>query len=240
MTIFATLTSSETLIALFQGVGVSMSLALLALIFGFMISIGLVYLLNTKRTLFVWPVRGFITFMRGVPLIVQIFLIYYGSAQFEWIKECFLWTFLQHPFFCATLALALNSSAYTAILLESNIEAISMGELEAASVLNLSFYNKMRRIVLPQALSNFWSVYSNEVIMTLKSTSLVSTITLMDLLGVTRQMIAATYQSFEIFMIAGILYLLMAWILTAFFSVFFTRRAEKKSLDNALTPQWTL
>lgn len=202
--------------SLLSGIATSLALAVFALLLGFIISLVLVYLLNTKQTFFVLPVQGFITFVRGVPLIVQIFLFYYGSSEFGWIKNSFLWDFLQHPFFCATLALALNSSAYTAVLLESNIQAIPVGEKEAGRLLNLSYYAQMRYIILPRAFNNFWPVYSNEIIMILKSTSLVSTITLMDLMGVTRQIIAETYQPFQALMIAGVLYLLLASLLVGF------------------------
>lgn len=199
--------------SLAQGVGISLALSLLALAIGFLFAIGMLGCLYTQNPYCVLPVRGLITCVRGVPLIVQIFLLYYGCAEIAWLKSSFFWPLFKHPFFCATVALGLNSSAYTAVLLESNMKTIPQGELEIARVMDLSLYAQLRYILFPRVFTHFWPVYSNEIIMTLKNTSLVSTITLMDLMGATRQIMAITYQPFHALTIACLLYILMSVIL---------------------------
>ncbi len=198
---------------LYEGAVLSLGLAILALSIGFCLSVTFSYLLATKRKIFSMPINIFISFSRGVPLLVQIFLLYYGAAEFEWIRNSLFWPVLKEPFCCATIALALNSSAYTTVLLDKAIHSIPLGEVEVCKTLNLTFYQTMRYILLPRALSNIWPAYSNETIMVLKSTSLASTITLMDLMGATRQIISTHYKTFEVLMIAAVIYLMMAWLL---------------------------
>jgi len=208
--------NDEWIKPLISGTALTFSLTILALIMGFCLAIILTYALYTQ-TMFKALAKGFIFFTRSVPLLVQIFLLYYGSAQFEWLRNSVLWEILQYPFSCALIALALNSSAYTAVLLQQNINCIPKGEIEACILLNMSLYTRMRKILLPRVLSTFWPVYSNEAMMVLKSTSLVSTITLMDLMGVTRQIIAKTFQ-WDVLIITGILYFLMSALLVGFFN----------------------
>lgn len=212
------------MIELLSAALISLSLAVLALGFGLVISIVLAILLETQKLIFTLPIRSFICFIRGTPLMVQLFLIYYGCAQFSFLQNSLLWPLLQEPFFCAILTLTLNSAAYTTVLLQSSIQAIPVGEKEAADILGLSFLTSMRHLVLPRALQTFWPAYSNEIIMTLKSTSLVSTITLMDLMGTTRQIIAQTYNPFEALILAGCIYLLINFFLSTFFSITIRRK----------------
>lgn len=204
---------------LFEGAMLSLGLAILALSIGFCLSIAFSYLLASKRKMVSIPINCFITFSRSVPLLAQIFLLYYGSAEFDWIKNSILWPILREPFCCASIALAFNSSAYTTVILTKAIQSIPAGEVEACKILNLSFYQTMRYVLFPRAISNIWPAYSNETIMVLKSTSLASTITLMDLMGATRQIISTNYQTFEVLLTAGAIYLVMAWFLITILNV---------------------
>lgn len=198
---------------LFDGAMLTFGLAILALSIGFCIALVFTYLLVSQKKIYSLPIHAFISFSRGVPLLVQIFLLYYGAAEFEWIQKSLFWSVLQHPFCCATIVLALNSSAYTTILLSNAVNSIPKGEIEVCQSLNFSFYQIMRHIIFPRVLSNVWPVYSNEGIMVLKSTSLVSTITLMDLMGAARQLISISYQTLEVLILASVIYLILAGIL---------------------------
>ncbi len=156
---------------------------------------------------------GYIFFFRGTPLLVQIFLIYYGASQFEVIRESALWPILREPYWCAIIAFTLNTAAYSAELIRGAIQAIPKGELEAADAYGMSRALKIRRIVLPRAFGIVLPAYGNELILMLKSSSLASTITLLDITGMARTIIARTYTPLEIFAAAGVLYLVIAAIM---------------------------
>lgn len=154
----------------------------------------------------------YIYFFRGTPLLVQIFLIYFGLGQFDAVKNSFLWQpVLSQPYWCAIIALTLNTCAYVAEIVRGAIKAIPHGELEASDALGLSPFTKLTRIVLPRAFGIMVPAYSNEVIFLLKGSALVSTITVVDLMYTAKIIIAKTYMTLEIYLTAGIIYLLISW-----------------------------
>jgi His/Glu/Gln/Arg/opine family amino acid ABC transporter permease subunit len=159
----------------------------------------------------------FIYFFRGTPLLIQIFLIYYGSAQFDWVRESSLWPILKQPYWCAIIAFTLNTAAYSAELFRGAIQAIPRGEIEAADAFGMPWWLKTRRIVLPRAFGIALPAYGNEVILMLKSSALASTITLLDLTGMARTIQARTYTPVELFTAAGVIYLLMAAVVIILF-----------------------
>ena len=152
---------------------------------------------------------AYIFFFRGTPLLVQIFLVYYGLSQFEAVRDSALWPILREAYWCAIIAFSLNTGAYTAEILRGAIQAVPAGEIEAAQSLGMSTPLMYRRIILPQAFRIGFPAYGNEIILMLKGSALASTITLLDLTGMARTVIARTYMPVEIFLAAGILYLLI-------------------------------
>ena len=156
-------------------------------------------------------------------MLVQIFLLYYGLAQFDAVQMSVIGQLLQRPFICATIALALNSAAYTAVLIHGAIVSMPAGEVEAAKALGMHFWLRMKRIILPRALVRMLPAYSNEVIFILKGMSLVSIIILLDLMGVIRRIIAQTYQVMEGLIVAGIIYLMITGVVMSLF-----RRIERR------------
>ena len=156
---------------------------------------------------------AYIFFFRGTPLLVQLFLVYYGLSQFEFIRESFAWPFLREAYWCAIIAFTLNTGAYTAEILRGGIQAVPVGEVEAAKALGMGRWTRMRRIILPRAFRIALPAYSNEVILMLKGSALASTITLLDLTGVARTIIARTYMPIELFLAAGAFYLVIAAVL---------------------------
>lgn len=165
------------------------------------------------------PVYGYIFYFRGTPLLVQLFLIYYGSGQFrDALESVGLWTFLREPYFCAILALTLNTAAYTAEILRGSIQAVPHGEIEAAKATGMSRPLLYRRIILPMAARLALPAYSNEVVFLFQATSLVSIITLMDLTGVGRVIISRSFRTFEVWIFVGLIYLAITYVIAWLFN----------------------
>ncbi|WWE59458.1 arginine ABC transporter permease ArtM [Parasalinivibrio latis] len=189
-----------------HGLVTSLSLTFCALVVGFMLAIGLTVVRTLKTPGLNMLARGFLVLFTGTPLLVQIFLIYYGPGQFAFIKESVLWTLFAKPWFCAMLALALNSAAYATLLFNGAMRAIPQGQWEACAALGMSKYQTLS-ILLPYALKRALPSYSNEVVLVFKGSSLASTITIMDIMGYAQRLNAQTYDTLAVFGAAGIIYL---------------------------------
>ena len=159
---------------------------------------------------------GYSYFFRGTPLLVQIFIIYYGFGQVEFIRESFLWTILKEPYWCAIIAFALNTGAYTSEILRSAFQTIKPGFIEAGKSLGLSNKVIFYKIQIPIAIRQSLPAYGNEIILMLKGTSLASTVTLMDLTGVAKYIISTTFKPIEVFIIAGSIYLFFTFVIHSF------------------------
>lgn len=200
-----------------SGTLITIALMLCALIFGFSLAICLTLASATGKKFLQYPINGYIFFIRGTPLLVQFFLIYFGSSQFMWLRDSIFWVIFQKPFSCAVLTLALNTSAYTTVLFRGAIKSVPHGEIEACKALGMSWWMMMQKIILPRMFRIALPAYSNEVVMILKGTSLASTITLLDLMGVTQRIIAQNYAAIEFLLMAGVIYLtLNSFIITCF------------------------
>ncbi|MBS0419914.1 MAG: ABC transporter permease subunit [Proteobacteria bacterium] len=151
--------------------------------------------------------------MRGTPLLVQIFLIYYGLGEVDFIRQSALWPLLREEFWCAILALALNSGAYTSEAIRGSIEAIDHRQLDAAVAFGMNRRTRLWHIVIPQALRQFLPAYGNECISIVKASALASTITLMEVTGMARNLASQTYTPIETFTAAGIIYLALNLII---------------------------
>ncbi|WP_332765600.1 ABC transporter permease [Pseudomonas koreensis] len=202
-----------------QGATLTLELVAIAVIAGLLLAIPLGIARSSKR----WYVRSlpyaYIFFFRGTPLLVQLFLVYYGLAQFDAVRESALWPYLRDPFWCATVTMTLHTAAYIAEILRGAIQAIPPGEIEAARALGMSRPKAMFYIVLPRAARIGLPAYSNEVILMLKASALASTVTLLELTGMARTIIARTYLPVEIFFAAGVFYLVMAYVLVRGFKL---------------------
>lgn len=170
------------------------------------------------------PVWAFTYVLRGTPLLIQVYLIYYGLAQLDWIQQRWdaqwPWTWFKEPFFCATLAFALNTCAYTTELLAGAIRDTPHGEIEAAQACGLSRGQILRRIVLPSAMRRSLPGYSNEVIMMLHATSLASAVpALIDITGAARTIYSDFYLPFEAFITAGLIYATLTLALVGLFKL---------------------
>ena len=156
---------------------------------------------------------GYSYTVRGTPLLVQIFIIYYGFGQVELIRESFLWAILKEPYWCAVIAFALNTGAYTSEILRSAFQTIKPGFIEAGKSLGVPNKLIFYKIQIPIAIRQSLPAYGNEIILMLKGTSLASTVTLMDLTGVAKYIISTTFKPIEVFIIAGSIYLFFTFII---------------------------
>lgn len=209
----------------FSSVLVTIKLLAVALAVGLAFAIPLAVMRASQNKWLSRPVWCFTYFFCGTPMLVQLFLIYYGLAQFVWIRESFVWPWFSSAWFCAAFAFALNTCAYTIEIIAGAIRSTNAGEIEAAKSMGMSRWVMIRRILLPSALRRALPAYSNEVIFMLHGTSLASIVTLMDLTGAAREMNSTFYLPFEAFLTAGAFYLVLTFILVGLFHL-----AEKRFL----------
>ncbi|PYF78355.1 MULTISPECIES: ABC transporter permease [Marinomonas] len=202
---------------LLEGAWVSLQLVLISIILGGIFALPIAL----ARISPVGWIRAipfaYIFFFRGTPLLVQIFLVYYGASQFDAVRESILWPILKEPFWCAIIAFTLNTSAYTAEIFRGAIQAIPHGEVEACKVIGMTKTQMYRRVLLPRAFGIVLPAYGNEIILMLKGSALASTITILDLTGMARTIIARTYTPMEIFIAAGAIYLVISIVIIAIF-----------------------
>ena len=202
---------------------VTLKLLSLSLIFGLIL--GLFFaLLRLNKNIFINRFSYVYSYIfRGTPLLVQIFIIYFGLGQIEFLRSSFLWIILKEPYWCAIIAFSLNTGAYTSEILRSAFETINKGFIEAGDSLGISKKIIFYKIQIPIAIRQSLPAYGNEIILMLKGTSLASTVTLMDLTGVAKYIISTTFKPIEVFIVAGGIYLFMTFIIHNFI-----RYLEKK------------
>ena len=203
----------------FSGVLVTLKILLISLAFGLALAIPLGLMRVSKSPWVNFPAWLYTYVIRGTPMLVQLFLIYYGLAQFEAVRESVFWPYLSSATFCACMAFAINTSAYSAEILAGSLKATPHGEIEAAKAMGMSRSKLYRRILLPSALRRALPQYSNEVIMMLHTTSLASIVTLIDITGAARTVSSQYYLPFEAFITAGVFYLCLTFILVRLFKL---------------------
>ena len=204
---------------LIGGISMTLGLMIFALVIGLLLAVILTIISYSKIKIIGAIIYLYTFIIRGSPLLVQIFLIYYGSGQFDFIQSSFLWDILKHPFWCAVIGLSINSSGYCIVLFRGIINSIPKGEFEACKALGMSRIQMITKIISGRFIRMALPAYSNEVIIVLKSTSLASTITIMDLMGVTREFISDTYATIPYLLIAGVCYLLINVIIIRLFRI---------------------
>jgi octopine/nopaline transport system permease protein len=204
----------ETFIALLGGLPLTLQLAFGSVAAGLVLALLLaVARLSGIRPLD-WLARLYVFVFRGTPLIVQIFLIYYGLGQFPAVRHTWLWPFLREPYYCAMLSLSLCTAAYASEILRGGLLSIPRGQIEAARACGMPTLLRWRRILLPLAIRQALPAYGNELISMVKSTSLASIITLMEVTGIAARIIGETYRTLEVFVVAGAIYLALNFLLT--------------------------
>jgi len=209
----------DSLPAFAGGLGVCLVLLLISVGTGFVVSVPLaVARVSSSRALW-WPVWLFTYVFRGTPLLVQLFVVYYGFAQFEAVRESFLWPLLREAWFCAWLAFALNTTAYTTEIFAGALRATPHGEVEAARAYGLSGLKLYTRVLLPSALRRALPQYSNEVVGTMHATAIVSTVTLVDVTRVARDVYANHLLPAEAFGTAAVIYFALTFTMVGGFKL---------------------
>ncbi|RQO63476.1 amino acid ABC transporter permease [Paucibacter sp. KBW04] len=215
----------ENLPLYLSGAWTTFQLLLISLVLGLTLAIPLAVLRSLTGSWISRLIWLYTYVFRGTPMLVQLFLIYYGLAQFEAVRNSVLWPYFSSAWFCACLSFVLNTAAYTTEIIAGSIRALPAGEIEAAKALGMSRWVMFRRIVLPSALRRSLPAYSNEAIFMLHGTALASIVTILDITGAARRVNATHYIPFEAFITAAVFYFLMTLTLVALF-----HKAEAKWL----------
>lgn len=202
----------QTVPRLLEGLLLTIQLLLWALVGGALLAIPTTLALMQKRRIWLWTAQVYVWAFRGTPALVQLFVIYYGLAQFVWLRESSAWIVLREPFWCCVLAFSLNSGAYTAEILRGAISGVPASQREAAHALGLRGFEVFRLVTWPQALRLALPPYSNEVVGMLKTTALASTVTLAEVTGIAETIAAVTFAPYEVFLSAALIYLALAWV----------------------------
>lgn len=205
----------------FSGLWTTVWLVGVALVIGLSIAIPLAIARSSRNYAISTPAWAYIYFFRGTPLLVQLYLIYYGMDQFFPVKDT-LW---ENAWFCALVSFVLNTSAYTAEIIRGAINGLPKGEVEAAKAYGMSTWKTYRRVVLPSALRRALPAYSNEVIFMLHGSAVAGIVTIMDLTGAARLVNSRYYAPFESFLTAGLFYMSLTFII-----IFCFKKAEKRFL----------
>lgn len=208
-----------------QGLTTTVQLVFLSLIIGLIVAVPLSIGRGSKRRWIKMPIFFFTYVFRGTPLLVQLYLIYYGVVFVEGIQDTWLWVLLEKPFFPALVAFTLNTAAYTTEIFHGAIKATGRGEIEAARAYGMRYSLMMRRIVLPSAFRRALPAYGNEVIFMLHASAIASVVTIMDLTGAARFVYARFYAPFDAFLFVAGIYLCLTFAI-----LFLFRYLEKRLL----------
>ncbi|AFP32218.1 ABC transporter permease [Marinobacter sp. BSs20148] len=214
-----------TLLEYWNGLVTTVHLVFLSLLIGLVTALPLAILRTVRNPFVSGPIWVFTYLFRGTPLLIQLYIIYYGIAQIPGIQETFWWNIFREPFYPALLAFTLNTAAYTTEIIRGAIIATPMGEIEAAKAYGMSWMLRMRRIILPNAARRAVQAYSNEVIFMLHASAIASVVTMVDLTGAARNIYARTYAPFDAFIFVALIYLMLTFIL-----VFVFRKLENHLL----------
>jgi polar amino acid transport system permease protein len=207
---------ADALPKMLMGIGLTFQLLVLSAILGLMLAIVLMLMRISGKWYLSWPAQVYIYVFRGTPILVQIFIVYYGFPQLDFIRESILWPIFRDPFGCAIVALTLNTGAYVSEILRGGVLGVDRGILEAGEALGLSKTQRFVYLTTPIATRLALPAYGNDIISLLKSTALASTITLADMTGIARTIVAQTFAPYEIFVSLAIVYMILTFFIQKF------------------------
>ena len=199
-----------------SGLDNTILLLLISLPLGFVLALLFALGRVSKITLLSRTIASYIFVIRGTPLLVQIYLIYFGLGSVKFIRESFLWYALKEPFWCGVIALTINTVAYGAEIFRGGIQSIEKSQVESGLSLGFGKFLLLRKIILPIAIRKVLPSYGNELILMVKATSLVSLTTYMEMTGIARKIMSKTFATVEAFIAAGILYLFLNFLMVQF------------------------
>ncbi len=216
----------ESIPKMLMGIGLTMQLLFISAALGLMLAIILLLMRISGKWYLAWPSLTYIYIFRGTPILVQIFIIYHGLPQFEFIRESILWPILREPYGCAIVALSLNTGAYVSEILRGGVLGVDRGLKEAGAALGLSVRQRFVYITTPIAIRLAIPAYSNDIVSLMKSTALASTITLLDMMGIARTIVAETYAPYEVFISLAVIYMILTLFIQKGFGLFEKRMSR--------------
>jgi octopine/nopaline transport system permease protein len=203
---------AETMGTLLKALPMTLALFSLSITLGCLLALLIVWMRVGGNRYLAAFAKAYIFIFRGSPLLIQMFLVFYGLAQFSFIRNGPLWPLLREPFVCAVLSLALCTAGYSAEIFRGGIRAISPREIEAARSIGMSGFLLVRRILAPIAFRHALPAYSTEVVLMMKSTALASLVTVWEVTGVAQRLISHSYRTMEVFLCAALIYLVLNFI----------------------------
>jgi len=204
---------SSTFFRLMAALPLTLALWALAVFFGGLLALGITFLRTRKDAVLPRIAKAYVFVFRGTPLLVQLYLIYYGLGSVKWIQQSYLWPFLREPFYCAVLALSMNTAAYASEIFRGSLAAVPYGQVEAGIACGMSRFTAFRRIIFPIALRQALPAYSTEIILMTKATALASLVTLFEVTGVAQKIKNDSYRALEVYLVAGLIYLVLNFII---------------------------
>ena len=203
----------ESFFKIIQGIPLTLQVVIIATILGFILAILVALMRISGRGILSIPAYYFVYLIRGTPLLLQLYFVYYGLGQFSFIRESFLWPILREPYWCGIITLTISTGAYSSEIIRGGIMSVSKGYLEASNALGMSKYMTFMKVTLPITFRQALPAYGNELILMVKASSLISIITLMEITGIARTIISKTYAPVEIFLVAGSIYLFINFLI---------------------------
>ena len=203
----------ESFFKIIHGIPLTLQVVIIATILGFILAILVALMRISGRGILSIPAYYFVYLIRGTPLLLQLYFVYYGLGQFSYIRESFLWPILREPYWCGIITLTISTGAYSSEIIRGGIMSVSKGYLEASNALGMSKFMTFMKVTLPITFRQALPAYGNELILMVKASSLISIITLMEITGIARTIISKTYAPVEIFLVAGSIYLFINFLI---------------------------
>ncbi|MBD1587104.1 ABC transporter permease [Pseudomonas typographi] len=203
---------SDTLLKLLGALPTTLTLFFSSLALGLLLALVVVAMRVSRWPLLSYPARFYIMLFRGTPLLIQMFLIYYGLGQFPAVRHSVLWVVLKSPYGCAVISLALCTAGYTAEIIRGGLQSVPRGQIEAGQAVGMSRWTLLWRVIGPITLRQALPAYSTEAVLLVKSTALASLVTVWDVTGVAQQIIQRTYRTMEVFICAALIYLVLNFL----------------------------
>ena len=203
----------ESFFKIIQGIPLTLQVVIIATMLGFILAILVALMRISGRGILSIPAYYFVYLIRGTPLLLQLYFVYYGLGQFSFIRESFLWPILREPYWCGIITLTISTGAYSSEIIRGGIMSVSKGYLEASNALGMSKFMTFMKVTLPITFRQALPAYGNELILMVKASSLISIITLMEITGIARTIISKTYAPVEIFLVAGSIYLFINFLI---------------------------
>ena len=206
----------ESFFKIVEGIPLTLQVVSISTILGIFLAVAVALMRISGNRLMSLPAYYFVYLIRGTPLLLQLYFVYYGLSQFEAIRESILWPILKEPYWCGIITLTISTGAYSSEIIRGGILSVSKNYIEASGALGLSQIKTFMLITLPITVRQALPAYGNELILMVKASSLISIVTLMEITGIARTIISKTYAPVEIFLVAGSIYLMINFIIVMF------------------------